>query len=778
MSEIKFVGDEFLEKEELNRFKDFITDKGYIQNLLNDTAKYGFVSFGNKSKDSFSLAPSIGLKLKFLSTNNFFIDENGDLGTNKNLVYAIKRCAEEAVENLPNTIFYSQDPNDIYVPFSAACLNVGYWIRATYLQTPIEKGICSISTDGTVTGVGTEFTQILRNQISRFPSVVQFINSESGNTYEYTVAEVSSDTQITLTGDSGMFTVESGLMYKVIGTFTPGYVPPSEDKDIFQYDSVLLEFIKETVSNTEPTNFITNPDTQFCVGRVLNNGTTISYEDKRRDFYQSKSFSEQSLQSINPDNATLFGVESIKNPNLYTAQDFKEIVFGWGFRSDTYSIDPENYKITITSGLGGRFTNSGVFASNDFDGWRLYNDTTNKYYTIQSSIKSSSSILLYFDNLNPDDFDGSTNLYIVPDCEEIEIKLYPNSLTQNENSDGFASYHHFPIKRGFGIIHPPIDSISKEWKVYYRFKTGNEYTPYLTLQDNTTGYFNETAFDDEGLQINNNRTGYVGGVITIDIVDGSNFVGDKAGVAIMEVTDSDITLTIGESPVYIVLEGSISFSSDRKIKIRKKGTIGNKQPFSKGNHFIIDNRATILGSYGLSIVVLDDDDNDDYTLKQISRYDLNRGNFNMHCFALDISISPQWKMNLIYHQDNSNLSIQSQTEWTTSTLNAGWIGRVITGALRIRRDLDRCYLDRGVQTALVITEYGGLLTTLPVGYRPPGLQVFPVQYQCIGSNEYGLGWCTINTNGNVLVFIPNAYVGGATTNVKEFSFSGISFFLR
>lgn len=130
------------------------------------------------------------------------------------------------------------------------------WIVLSHATTHEEEGTVSIQQDGSLVGVGTKFTEVLRGQ-PNFPVKIRFTNS-ANNVYEYEVVSVISDTNAILSGE---FTVQSGLKYSVVGSFTPGFVPSDENKNIYTYDSCAFSVIIDDVKPEVP-------DDQFVIAQI------------------------------------------------------------------------------------------------------------------------------------------------------------------------------------------------------------------------------------------------------------------------------------------------------------------------------------------------------------------------------------------------------------------------------------------------------------------------------------------------------------------------------
>ena len=64
MSKIKFSENLFLEKQELNRFKEFIDDNGFRKFLLSGSSSFGFVKKENESFSNGLIQEDVGLTIK------------------------------------------------------------------------------------------------------------------------------------------------------------------------------------------------------------------------------------------------------------------------------------------------------------------------------------------------------------------------------------------------------------------------------------------------------------------------------------------------------------------------------------------------------------------------------------------------------------------------------------------------------------------------------------------------------------------------------------------
>lgn len=218
MSRVKISENLFLEKNELQRIQKFSGEDGWQRAMRSLVKKYGVVQ--NEDKTSFAVVAS--------SAANS-IDVLPGLAYNSNMEAIVME-------------------QRVTLALGAAVTGQDKWIILRRAVTNNERGTVSVQSDGSLTGVGTEFTKVLRGQ-PNFPTKVRFTSS-SQNIYEYEVVSVVSDTSAIL---SGNFVAESGMKYSVVGTFTPGFIPSSADKEIYEYDYFSLEIVN-SATKPEATN--------------------------------------------------------------------------------------------------------------------------------------------------------------------------------------------------------------------------------------------------------------------------------------------------------------------------------------------------------------------------------------------------------------------------------------------------------------------------------------------------------------------------------------------
>ena len=559
MAFIKTPANLFLGKIELNRLKDFLDKDGFRKLFLNNSLKFGLF------QTSFDTDFQNGL-----------VENGGSAGTinHKDLL---------AVNSEGNFIVKPQQLS-ISVPDD----DTWYWVRVTHLFSPNELGLVSIDGSGNLTGVGTQFLTTLRGGVD-FPSKIKFTDAIN-NTLEYEVVDVIDNENAVL---SGVFTSESNLKYCVVGTFTRGVTPPSQDKNIFQYDSCTLDLVEETLAN-DPSNLITQ-GSQFMLARVRYNSlqsSQVQIQDKRRNYvYQTKAdfLATKIDRELNP----LIGIESIRWDNSFSPQDKNLVYLGWSMKSASFTVNTSQRLVTINQGLGGMFKTTDDFTTGDFNGWRLYTGN-GRYSRIISSIKNGSQIDLILDSLDVNDYssDGGITfdvqiINIVPDCEEVIIRF--DAQGTGIPSQEFAFPSNTIEAKAHLLAYGDPTSV---YTVNYKYKKTDEYTSFELIPDDIdNGYFNENQFDSNGdLILTPARTTYTNGQITLNInakayrkqiqaID----LGDLLGVetsALPTTAPFSRTLTVGQDRQYQVIEGG-AFTLPEDYTITLADGIRN------GNFFLI-----------------------------------------------------------------------------------------------------------------------------------------------------------------------------------------------
>ncbi len=463
MSFLKFESDLFLEKQELNRFLRFLDNDGFRKHIVQGSVGYGFVYNENLDED--------------------FINARANLGTNPqtvklNPVVSVDKDGQFAFREL-------QD--NISIPSADGRW---WWLRIRHDYNSEEEGLVSISADGTLTGVGTRFTEVLRGQ-RNFQSKIKFRDG-SVNDREYAVVDVIDDENVVL---AGQFIAESNIRYSVVGTFTEGQPVSEQQKFPFQYDFSLLEWQEELTFEEPPTS---TPDREFWIARVsIQSGQTVIQDKRSLNIWRTKaSYNDWKLDLVdNP----LIGVEQIRFDDAFSTREKNNVYVGWGFRSTNWSIDPSLNRLTLSGGQGGVYDDVSAIKDGDFDGWRVYVSAQNKYSkVINTTISGGTQVNLELDTLDPLVFKNLNHqVVVVPDVENIDIVATNQSNQDFIDQARINRVFSFPINLGYAILDLLVFADpSCLYNIKHRYKNHFSYSQWKILQDGE--YLTEISFNDDG----------------------------------------------------------------------------------------------------------------------------------------------------------------------------------------------------------------------------------------------------------------------------------------
>jgi hypothetical protein len=276
--------DSFLEKEELVRLMNFIRDNPALFLFVYNAQTFGIIQQGA----SLTIDPAFKIEVGTNSNTIKMVTDSYALDRNGNMIY------QRLFDNLP----IPTDSN-------------WYWVKVSHRYDNYEQGFVNIAVDGTLSGVGTAFSEVLRGISSGFPVKIKFFTqaddgtlSTPNNSGIYEVNSVSNDTTAIL---SGNFTAENHLRYVVLGAFSiKTSVSAITSTGIYSYDSCKIEFIPESVLDTAPTaGFVANE--HFYVARIMSNGAVVTVQDKRANYYFRLNFGDiivSNKANINASNIT------------------------------------------------------------------------------------------------------------------------------------------------------------------------------------------------------------------------------------------------------------------------------------------------------------------------------------------------------------------------------------------------------------------------------------------------------------------------------------------
>lgn len=396
MSRLKLSENLFLEVAELQRLIKFLSDDGY--KLI-----------GKAITKSFGIVENAG---------NTYFKVTAKAGSNS-VVVVNKGVALDS--NLDGIVLN----NDLELTVSNTGMN--RWLILSRAVTNIEKGTVTVNTDGSLSGVGTEFTKVLRGQ-PNFPVKVKFSNSTQNNG-EYEVVNVVSDASAVI---AGSFVNESNLQYQVVGTFTPGFQPLEDNKLIYEYDSYAIRIVD---SEDKPT---VSADEFIIAGISFDSAGGMNISDERvysmfNNPYVQSGGSEGA--SNNP-LASLLNVSAIGGINAVNtvSVDFELIVeHGYTITKFELVTTSTTNSFNILTGSS-NFLGTGNIPDNMFNGWLLVNRKNMKYAKIDSNTNKS----LFISNFDTSMIEDNDNDFIVvPNFTEMEYQV---QVSSNVNLPAKAFY--------------------------------------------------------------------------------------------------------------------------------------------------------------------------------------------------------------------------------------------------------------------------------------------------------------------------------------------------
>lgn len=381
MSRLKFSSNLFLEVNELQRFNKFMEEDGWKRAMKAITKNFGIVE--NASNTYFKVTSKVG--------SNSVIVINAGLAFDSNM----------------DAIVMEED-----LELSVANTGQNRWVILSRGVTNQEKGTVNVNSDGSLSGIGTEFTKVLRGQ-PNFPVKVKLDSTQ--NTEEYEVVSVSSDTSALL---SGSFVNENGMKYSVIGTFTPGFQPTDENKMIYEYDSYSISVVdsadRPTISSDE-----------FILAMIsFNESGAMSVSDERINHMFNNPYVQSSAES---DTATdplvsllstgiVGGIRSVGS----VAAEI-ELIMEHGYTITRYELQTTSTSNTFVI-LNGQcnFLSTGNIPDSMFKGWLLVNRANMKYAVIDDNSNKS----LFISNFDSSIIQENNNDFIiVPNFLEIEYEV-------------------------------------------------------------------------------------------------------------------------------------------------------------------------------------------------------------------------------------------------------------------------------------------------------------------------------------------------------------------
>lgn len=383
MSKLKISPNLFLEVAELQRLVKFLKGDGYELLIKSMLKTYGIVQTAD---------------------NNYFkVTLSGALNTiiiNKGI----------AIDSQLRAIVMEKD-------LILTVQNTGSkrWVILEYDSTNYEKGTVSVTANGTLQGVGTSFTEVLRGQ-PNFPTKVK-LNS-SLNVEEYEVVSVTNDNSAVI---AGSFNPESNVQYAVVGAFTPGFEPNEENRLIYEMDSY-----KITIVDSADVPSLTAD--QYVLASIEFAGNGIIITDQRAGYmFNGSSYTSGGIPTSD-ELVSLLQVQKITN-------NMMEITIEHGYTITNFElITTSTFNIFRIRSGSCNFLGTGNIPNGLFKNWILVNAETFKSVIIDNNENKD----LYISNLDEELLQGTvTKFFVLPPYENIEYEiLYSgesvvNSLPRN-----------------------------------------------------------------------------------------------------------------------------------------------------------------------------------------------------------------------------------------------------------------------------------------------------------------------------------------------------------
>lgn len=441
MSRLKISENLFLDVNELQRFVKFLSDDGYKLAIRSMTKSFGIVE----------------------NTGNTYFKVTAKAGT------------VNTVTINPGIAFTTAlDAIVMEKTLDMQILNTGVnrWLILSRAVKNTETGTVSINTDGSLLGVGTEFTKVLRGQ-PNFPTKVKF--NSTRNSGEYEVVSVISDTSAIL---SGSFVNENNLQYTVIGTFTPGFQPLDENKPIYEYDSYNIRIVdsvdKPAVSADE---FIIAGISFDSVGSMNISDERI-YSMFNNPYAQQGGSDEAAFR--NP-LASLLSVAAVGGINaVNTVSVDMELIVEHGYTITKFELvtTSTTNSFNILAGSS-NYLGTGDIPDGLFNGWLLVNRKNMKYAKIDSNANKS----LFISNFDTSIIlDNNNDFVVVPNFNDIEYEV---KLSSNVNLPSKPFY-----------FRSSIWNINTRMRLYAFFPSVSE-----SFEDNITVSIGYRMLDNSGKQV-------------------------------------------------------------------------------------------------------------------------------------------------------------------------------------------------------------------------------------------------------------------------------------
>jgi hypothetical protein len=426
MADVKFSSNLFLEVNELNRFKKSLCEDGYKKLI-----KYLTKSFGIAQNSTNTL-----LKVSQKSGTDNVVVVNAGIAFDSDLNAIV--LGEDTEITIENT-------------------GVKKWLAISFASSNDEEGTVNISASGVLTGTNTKFTDVLRGQ-GNFPTKVT-LTSSAGNTGEYEVVDITSDTSATL---SGSFTAESGIKYQVMGAFTPGFQASDDNKLLYEYDSCSIRVIES--EDTPTLN-----DNEYLLASVYYDDTTgnMNVTDERLDYL----FNYESSSTATTESVSTNTLACLKKASLVQGTNL-ELQFEFGYKVSRYEMITTSTSNTFNIIKGSsNYLGTTQIPDNIFSGWLLLNRKNMKSVVIDSNTNSSLDIPEFDSSIIETD---DNDFIIIPNYSEIEIEIALSGT--NYDDDNAKIYHKYSLQNTENRVYIPLQYSDTTITMKYRMLSTSKST--------------------------------------------------------------------------------------------------------------------------------------------------------------------------------------------------------------------------------------------------------------------------------------------------------------
>lgn len=322
MSKINIHRGTFLEKEELTRMIEFLTNRPEINAILAASVSFGLVSPGGKAGTSFKVTAST---------------QSGSI----NIIGGYVIDSELKSYLVENQLNYPV-PND----------NKYYWLKISPFSRNYENGTVQVDTSGNVSGT-VNFQGVVRGQSSGVPTCIRFVKEDGSqplNNGVYQVVDIINNNNIILS--SGLlFQAESDLKVIVLGSVPMGRRFTEEQLEgLYTFDSYKLSLIEEPSGGTMPNKDVN----EYFIARVRNNGGSITVLDERAEFWSlgGTGGAQTFTISINPTPADAQVLIDGVKTNSVEAVNGRTLIWsvskpGYFTRSGNYTVNGKSETLNI-----------------------------------------------------------------------------------------------------------------------------------------------------------------------------------------------------------------------------------------------------------------------------------------------------------------------------------------------------------------------------------------------------------------------------------------------